>query len=312
MKRYGRWISIGIVALTLAALAAWGSSQTPMVARSSEAWSRGQVIGQTPVKRRVALQPAPDGGAFLIWQNLEEQLELAHIGEDGKVLQTRLLQIGARQARDPQLQVGPDGRLSLLWREGESSHSAIYYVLLEADGTPASPAQAISDPTNPALDAPCLVAGAEGRYHAIWADTAGIWWVTLGAEGTPPADPILVAPEGRSPVARADDQGRLHLIWQQRKRAHVEVVYYAVLDPESGAVGESEEITQVVLRTGQGLGEPVIALTPEIGYVLWEVLDFRYVSSQGEYASFPLESPHQRQIEPLDLRGGGIRLDCMP
>ena len=167
-----------------------------------------------------------------------------------------------------------------------------------------SPAQAISDPTNPALDTPCLVAGAEGRHHAIWADTAGIWWVTLGAEGTPLADPILVTPEGRSPVARADDQGRLHLIWQQRKRAHVEVVYYAVLDPESGTVGESEEITQVVLRTGQGLGEPVIALMPETGYVLWEVLDFRYVSSQGEYASFPLESPHQRQIEPLDLRGG--------
>ena len=106
MKRYGRWILIGIVALTLAALAAWGSSQTPMVARSSEAWSRGQVIGQTPVKRRVALQPASGGGVFLIWQNMEEQLELTHIGEDGKVLQTHLLQVGARRSATHSYRLG--------------------------------------------------------------------------------------------------------------------------------------------------------------------------------------------------------------
>ncbi|MBU0703597.1 MAG: hypothetical protein KKC18_06995 [Chloroflexi bacterium] len=314
MKKFGRWIIVGLVVLTLGALAAWGSSQTPMVARSSEAWSRGQIIGQTSVKRRVALQPASDGGAFLIWQNLEGRLELAHIGEDGKVLQTRLLQIGARQASDPQLQVGPDGRLNLLWREGELSHSTIHYVLLEANGSPASPVQTISDPANPVLDAPCLVADTEDRYHAIWADTAGIRWMPLETEGTPLAEPILVASEGRSPVARADDQGRLHLIWQQRQRAHVEAVYYAVLDLESGAVGKPEEIVEVVLRTGQGVGEPIIALTPETGYVLWEVLDFRYVSSQGEYASFPLESPQQRQIEPLNLREGmnPVGLYAMP
>ena len=314
MKRYGRWSAAGAATLILVALAAWGASQTPMVARSSEAWSRGQVIGQTSVKRRVALQPAPDGGAFLIWQNLEERLELARIGEDGKVLQTRLLQIGARQACYPQLQIGPEGQLVLLWREGELSHSTIHYVLLEADGTPESPAQILSDPANPVLDTPCLVADAEDRYHAVWANTIGIWWVTLGAEGTPLTEPILVTSEGRSPMARADGQGRLHLIWQQRKRAHVEAVYYAVLDPTSGAVGQPEEIIEVVLRTGQGIGEPVIALTPEMGYVLWETLDFKYVASRSEYAPFPLESPQQRQIEPLDLREGRnpVGLYAMP
>lgn len=314
MKRYGRWIAAGAVTLILVALASWGSSQTPMVARSSEAWSRGQVIGQTPVKRRVALQPAPDGGALLIWQNLEGRLELARIGEDGKVLQTRILQIGARQACYPQLQIGPEGQLVLLWREGESSHSTIHYILLEADGTPASPAQVLSDPTSPVLDAPCLVADTEDRYHAIWADAAGIWWVTLGAEGAPLAEQILVASEGRSPVARADDQGRLHLIWQRRKRAHVEAVYHAVLDLESGAVGEPEEIVEVILRTGQGIGEPVMALTPDMGYVLWEIMDFKYVASQSKCASFPLESPQQGQIEPLNLRRGRnpVGLYAMP
>jgi len=304
MKRYGRWIAAGAATLILVALAAWGASQTPMVARSSEAWSRGQIIGQTPVKRRVALQPAPDGGAFLIWQNLEGRLALARINDGGQVVLERVLQIGARQACYPQLQIGPEGQLVLLWREGESSHSTIHYTLLEADGTPTSTPPALSDPANPVLDTPCLVTDAEGRYHAIWADTAGIRWTPLGAEGTPPAEPILVASEGRSPMARADDLGRLHLIWQQRKRAHVEAVYYAVLDPESGTVGEPEEIVEVVLRTGQGLGEPVIALTPEMGYVLWEIVDFKYVTSQSEYASLPLESPQQGQIEPLDLREG--------
>lgn len=304
MKKYVRWILIGTVALILAALAAWGASQTPMIARSSEVWSRGQVIGQTPVKRRVAIQPAPDGGVFLVWENLEQRLELARISENGHVLLTRVLEIGARRARDPQLQVGSDGRLNLLWREGDPSHSTLHYVLLEADGTTVRPAQALSDPASPVLDAPCLVAAAEGRYHIIWADTAGIWWMALGTDGAPLAEQIPVTFDGRSPMARADDQGRLHLIWQQQKRAHVEAVYYTVLDPASGAVGEPEEIVEVVLRTGQGLGESAIALTPETGYVLWEVLDFRYVASQGQYASFPLESPQQRRVEPLSLEQG--------
>lgn len=305
MKKYRTWIIVGIILLALAALTAWASSQTPMVPRSSETWSRGQVVGQTPVKRRAALQAAPDGGAFLIWQNMEHRLELAHIGAGGELLLNHVLSVG--EAGDPQLRTVAGGRLLLLWREGVYPHSStVRYVLLETDGALVGQPQTLSDPAIPVLDAPRLVADAEGRYHVIWADDAGIQWVVLDGEGALLAGPTLLNATGRSPAVRADDQGKLHLIWQQRQRARVESLYYVVLDPKdrSGAVGEPEEIAQIVLNTGQGLGEPVIGLTLETGYVFWVIRDFKYVTSSGEYAFFPLESPQQKQIEPLQLRQG--------
>jgi len=165
---------VGVVLLALVALVAWSSSQTPMVARSSETWSRGQVVGQTPVKRRVALEVASDGSAFLVWQNMGGRLELAHVGADGEVLPNRVLSVGTGEASDPQLQMGADGRLHLLWREGESPDSTVHYVLLETDGTPVGQPRTLSDPAVSVLDAPWLIAGADGRYHVVWADDAGI------------------------------------------------------------------------------------------------------------------------------------------
>ena len=304
MKRRVLWIIIGVVLLALTALAVWASSQTPMIPQSSEAWSRGQVVGQTPVKRRVALQPALDGGVFMVWQNMGKQLELAHIGVNGEILLSGVLSVGAKEACDPQLQVRPDGRLNLLWREGEHPHSTVHYILLEDDGTPVSQPQILSDPAIPVMDAPQLILDSNGHLHAIWADEAGLQWAVLSAEGTLLEAPTLLASAGRSPAVQADDRGRLHLIWRRQESTHVEAVYYVVLDPESGVVGEAEEIAQIFLRTGQGLGEPVIGLTPETGYVLWTVQDFKYVASSSEYAYFPLEFPQQKQVEPLPLGHG--------
>ncbi|MEA3341343.1 MAG: hypothetical protein U9R15_15370 [Chloroflexota bacterium] len=306
MKRYRAWIVVGVILLALVALTAWASSQTPMVARSSETWSRGRVIGQTPVKRRAALQTAPDGSAFLVWRNMGDQLELAHVGVDGEVLLTRVLSVGDGEAGDPQLRMADDGRLFLLWREGEYPNSTVRYVLLETDSALVGQPHTLSDPAIPVLDAPRLVTDARGRHHVIWADDAGIQWTVLDGAGALLAGPTPLTTSGRSPAVRVDYQGKLHLLWQQRPRVHVESLYYAVLDPEdtSGAMSEPEEIAQIVLRTGQGLGEPVIGLTSETVYVFWVIRDFKYAASSGEYAFFPTQSPQQKQIGPLQLRQG--------
>jgi len=304
MKRYRHWIIAAALLLILIVLIKWSSSQTAMVPRASQAWSRGQVIGRTSLRRHVALHPAPDGGVFLVWHNVEEQLELAHIGQDGEVLLDRVLSVGAGQARDPQLEVDPGGRLSLLWREGDYPRSVVHYVSLETDGTPAASPQALSDPARPALDPPRLALDAQGNRHAIWADEAGIQWAVLRADGTLLREPTLLAPEGRFPDVRWGSRGQLHLIWQRQEVEKAQPLYYAVLDPESGLVEAPVEIAQVFLRTGQRLGEPAIALTPETCYVFWWVQDFKYVISQGEYALFPLTAPEQGQVVELRLQEG--------
>ena len=305
-KKLVRWGIVGGVLLSLAPLAAWVSAQTPMTPRASETWSRGQVIGRTPVKRPAALQVAPDGGAFLIWRNLEGQLELARIGADGEVLLNRVLSVGADEARDPQLQVGADGRLSLLWQEGEHYRSTVRYVLLEADGTPVGRPQVLSDPASPILDPPRLVCDAGDRCHAIWADEAGIQWAVLSAGGALLKTSTLLAPEGRFPAVRADNQGRLHLTWGGQKRANVWAIHYVALDPVTGALGQPKELAEIFLRHGQRLGELTIGLTLQTGCVLWGIQDYAVASSSSEYAHFPLESESSqlRQVEPLALRRG--------
>jgi hypothetical protein len=303
-KKLVRWSIVGGVLLSLVPLAAWVSAQTSMIPRASGTWSRGQVIGRTPVRRRAALQVAPDGGVFLIWRNLEERLELARIGEDGEVLLNRVLSVGADEARDPQLEVGADGRLSLLWHEGEHPHSTVRYVLLEADGTPVDQPQVLSDPASPILDPPRLVCDADDRCHAMWADEAGIQWAVLSAGGTLLKTSTLLAAEGRFPAVRVDNQGRLHLTWGWQKRANVWIIHHVALDPVTGALGQPEELAQVFLRHGQRLGELTIGLTLETGYVLWGIQDYAVASSSSEYAHFHLEFSQQRQVEPLDLRRG--------
>jgi len=125
MNKYMRWIILGglIAAVVVLRAVASSSEAETMTPRASGEWSRGRVIGYTPVKQPADLQPAPGGGAFLVWPNLDGRLELAHIGADGEVLLDRVLPVEMRRARDPQLEVGPEGRLHLLWREQEGPHA---------------------------------------------------------------------------------------------------------------------------------------------------------------------------------------------
>jgi hypothetical protein len=304
MKRSWRWIVAAAMLVALVALVARASSQTPMVPQASEAWSRGQIVGQTPVKRPAALQPAPDGGVFLVWQNMAGQLELSRIDGRGKVLLSHVLPVGEGEAGDPQLGPGSDGQLHLLWREGKYPHSTVWHTLLDPEGIPVGQPQILSDPAVPVLDAPVLAPGRDGRQHAMWADDAGIRWAVLNDAGAIVQPPDVVASEGRFPAVGVDGAGYLHLVWHQQKRPHVESIYYLALDPDTGAVGEPAEIVEAVLRAGQRLEEPAVGLTPETCYVFWVVNDFKYVASESAYATFPLGQPERKRVEPLQLRRG--------
>ena len=290
--------------MALAVLIVVAASQTPKLPRTSEAWSRGLIVGQTPVKRVVALRPVPDGGVYLIWQGLEGRLELAHIDEGGEVVQNRVLGVGEGRASDPQLQVGSEGRLHLMWREGEHPNSSVRYAMLDSEGSLVDQPRVVSDPEVPVVGGPRLVGGVDNGYHAIWADDAGIRWATLGADGTVARPPAVLFPEGRFPAVREDGDGRLHLVYHHSKQSNVEAIYYLTFDPESGALGEPVEIVERVLRAGQRLVDPAIGLTHELCYVFWIVQDFKTVDSDGEYAAFPLGHPEQRRVEPLGLRQG--------
>jgi hypothetical protein len=306
MKKYVHWIAIAGLLLGLVALRAWAaSSETEtMTPRASEAWSRGRMIGHTPVKQPVTLQPAPGGGVFLIWPNLDGQLELAHIGADGDVRLDRVLPVAAHRARNPQLAVGPEGRLHLLWREQSGSRTGVHYAILEADGSPASRSQALSDPASRVRGAPRLAQDAQGRFHAMWVDDAGVQWTMLDGQGHTLAGPALLVSDGHSLQVRTDDAGRLHLAWQQEPRTDVREVYYTTLDPDAGKLNGPQEVAQIVLNERLQLEDVAFGIGHDTGYVLWSEYDEGFDRYLFGYASFPLSAPDQAYTDLYHLKLG--------
>jgi len=252
------------------------------------------------------MQLTPTGEVLLIWPGTGESLLLVRVGANGEVLEDSLLPIAGASAHDPQMHVGADGRLHLLWRERRESGPAVHYALLEPDGTPVVGPQVLSDPTDWALHAPQLAADTEGHVHILWTSRAGIEWVVLSAEGARLAGPILLVPGGRYPAVQTDGSGRLHLAWQRALDANRRSIYYARLDSETGELAAPQEVGRAFRSLGQRIEGPVISLGLETVHVLWGELG--QSSGRIRHAFFPLGQPEQAQTGALQLaRGQGPR-----
>ena len=303
-RKRTRWIVLGgllaaVVALRALAASSASTQRTPSASRE---WSRGQFIGHTPIKQPAALQPAPGGGVFLVWPNLDGRLELAHVGADGQVLLDRVLPVEAKKARDPQLMVDQEGHLHLLWREQEGTRAGVWYVHLEADGLSASQPQALSDPTERISGPPRLARDAHGRLHALWVDDDGVQWTTL--EGSVAQEPSPLLPGGHSLLVRAGDDGRVHLVWQQKTGTNTSQVYYVALDPDAGQASDVAEIAEIVLNDRVRLDDVAFGLSQDTGHVLWSEYDEGFDRYLFKYASFPLDAPSQKETGLWHLQIG--------
>ena len=305
MKRWAYWAIIGAVLLALAALIGWANAYTPlMVPSASEAWSRGRILGATPVNVRADIRPVPDGGVLLTWVDLDDRLHLAKVGARGQVLLDRSLSVGQGVPRDPRLLVGPGDTIHLVWRETGGGRSLLKYARLDSTTSvqvgPLSLSQAGDN-----AQAPYLAFNPRGEVELLWAARSGIYWVTLSAEGEMKGEPALLIAGGEDISAQVDAVGTLHLVWLEGGVPREQAIYYATLDPGSRILSQPEEIDRVFLRAGQVLQGPDVGVDSSTGYVVWIVQDMKYVTSSAWYAFFPLEIPRQKKVRSLDLEVGG-------
>lgn len=313
MKKRRRWLFLGAALFVLFLLLIWASGRTPTDSRTTESWSRGRALGQAPVRRPVALQSAPDGGVVLVWPNLDGRLEMARVAADGEVLLSRVLPVETARPRDPQLRVGPDGRLHVLYRETEGARPAVRYLGLESDGTVVGQPRTLSDDTDGTADAPRLARGAGGLFHALWADGTGLRWAVLdGRDGSVVSGPDLLLPGAESPVLQYGPGGLLHLVWQQPETGSARSIYYAILDPEQGEVGTPEEIAEIALSGSLQLQEVALGLSQDTGHVFWSEYQVKFDRYRFMHASFPLESLQQRQVGSWQLKLGDGPLAIAP
>jgi hypothetical protein len=250
---------------------------------------------------------------FLVWSNLDARLELVHIANDGKVALDRVLPVGLKAAHDPQLEVGADGRLHLLWREQGSSQADVRYTLLETDGTVVSQPQSLSGPVDGNVEISQLVRDAKGHIHALWTDDAGVWRAVLSQAGKMLGEPSLLIPEGFSPLVRVDDDGNLHIVWQQEPEINTRHIIYAALDLEKGELSDRQEITMLLLSTRLVLMDVAFGLTQDSGHVLWANWDRSFDHYSFRHASFPLDAPQQKQtnVRRLKLGDGPLEISTL-
>ncbi|NIV39520.1 MAG: hypothetical protein GWN58_61965, partial [Anaerolineae bacterium] len=138
----------------------------------------------------------------------------------------------------------------------------------------------------------------------MWADDVGIHWAVLDGEGRMVQEPTLVIPEGHSLLVQVDSGGQLHLVWQQEARVNTRSVHYAALDPEDGALGEPEEIAEILLNDRLQLEDVAFVLSEDTGYVLWSEYDEGFDRYLFPYASFSLDAPQQKQTSLWHLKVG--------
>ena len=304
MRQHWRRLLVGAGVLALIVLAAWATSYvSPLTPAASEEWSRGRVIGHSPVNRPAALSPASEGGVYLVWSGMDDRLVLARIGPDGTVLMDRPLSVSQR-GRDPQIQVMGADRLHLLWREEEPSRTTIRYALLDGEGSPVREPLVLSDAVGNRMIGPRLLRGPEDTLYALWVDEEGIQWAAIGWDGGPVAQQVVLPVEAESLAAQVDEGGLVHLAWQQQASTSAQGIYYAVFDPERGTVAGPEEMTRVYLRAGQLVEGPALGLDLDTAYVLWVVQDLKEVSSEAHYAYFLIGLPQERDVKTIALQRG--------
>jgi len=312
MKRWGYWAVIGAVLLALVALIGWSSTYTPLLTpRASEEWSRGRLLGVTPVNVRVDIQPAPDGGVFLTWADLDDRLRLVRLGTRGQVVVDRTLALGTGVPRTPRFLVGPGGEIHLIWREADAGHSRLAYARLSGEGSVQVGPLALSPPGDE-VKAFDLAFNRQGGIEVFWAGGAGIYRVAVNTEGETLGEPALLVEGGESINLQVDQAGIFHLAWIQKVGSNTSAIYYSSFDPEQETLGQPEEMGRVFLRTGQSLQDVVVGVDSDTGYVLWIIQDLKAISSSGRYVFFPLEIPRQKRIRSVRLNDGANPLSPWP
>jgi len=311
MKRWGYWTVVGVALLALAALIGWANAYTPlMTPRASEEWSRGRVLGMTPMNVQVDVQAAPDGGVFLAWVDLDDRLHVAQVGTRGRVVLDRTPALAADVPREPRFLVGPegDGRIHLIWREAGEARSLLTYAQLNSAGSVQVAPFPLSLPGDEA-QSPCLAFNRWGGIEIFWTGQAGIYQVTLSAEGEVQDEPVLLIEDGKDASVQVDRMGIFHLAWLQDMGSRVRAIYYATFDPEQQYLSQPEEMDRLLLRTGQRLESLVVGIDGDTGYILWVIQDMKVVDSSAWYAFFPLEIPRQKKVRDLQLDEGGSPLN---
>ncbi|MBU0491944.1 MAG: hypothetical protein KKA73_26555 [Chloroflexi bacterium] len=279
-------------------------------------WSRALKIGVSTLNNQPTMIVDDAGRAHMVWVAAaggEQVLQYTRISPAGVVELTHsLAELTFGYPDTPHLVEAGADRLHLAWltRIADNDHAqGFYHVMLDMDGQPQGAPRCLSDDgTGLVITDGTLAPGPNNGACAFWSSELGadarLYGADVDATGAVTAGPRLLVPSGAVPFAQTDDQGQVHLIWQQLPSAQADrTLYYSIYDPATGKLGTASAVTLVKVGSQNALSGPALGLTHTRAYVLWglEARGKFAGSAQTYYLSWELGRPPQHIEAPAQL-----------
>jgi hypothetical protein len=218
---------------------------------------------------------APDGTAVVVWARWDganfriQERRLASGGAPEEA--TRTLSGSGQDAADPQVDVGPDGTATVVWRRFDGFHPLVQVRRIAPDGTSEEAAQRLSEAGQDAVE-PQVELGPGGEATVAWTRFDGANWVIQGrrlsAAGTTEGAVLGLSPTGRDaaePQLAIDPAGLATVAWDRFDGSSF-VVQARRIDAGGALLGGSVNLS----ATGRDAADPQVAAAPAGGAtVLW-------------------------------------------
>jgi hypothetical protein len=221
---------------------------------------------------------APDGTAVVAWTRWDGanfRIQERRIGPGGAPEEaTRTLSGSGQDAADPQVDVGPDGTATVVWRRFDGFHPLVQVRRIAPDGTSEEASQRLSEAGHDAVE-PDVAVAADGAATVVWSrfdgsdsivqerrvdpDSALATTVALSAAGENAIEPqVELGPGGEATV-----------VWTRFDGAN-----WVIQGRRLSAAGATEGAVLDLSATGRSAAEPQLAIDAGgLATVVWDRFD---------------------------------------
>ena len=208
------------------------------------------------------------------------------LDETGTIVVDRTLDLPSGRARTPHLLLADNGQVQLVWaRRLGGGVWELWQAIVDGEGDVVKTKQLSTAVMN--VSDYNVAQAATGQGFVVWEDakTDSIW----GAHLDEAADPVLLVESGIAPSIEVDKSNNLHMSWFANG-----TIFYTAYAKGQLALTTGIRIVDIELSQTDTLGGPELALTDDIGYVIWS----RYIATglesdtgRTDYVAFSLANP---------------------
>jgi len=221
---------------------------------------------------------APDGTSVVVWARWDganfriQERRITPVGAPEEA--TRTLSGSGQDAADPQVEVGPDGTATVVWRRFDGFHPLVQVRRIAPDGTPDEAARRLSEAGADAVE-PDLAVGPDGTATVVWTRFDGEHMLVQERRIDPDGALAATAPlsvtgqNAIEPQVELGPGGEATVVWTRFDGTN-----WVIQGRRLSAAGAIEGAAVDLSVAGRSAAEPQLAIDPDgVATVAWDRFD---------------------------------------